>query len=144
MRLTQGQFSFLPDLTDDEIKRQTEYALGQGWAVAVEFTDDPHPRNTFWEMWGTPMFDMKDPAGVMLEVNACRAAHPEKYVKVLAFDSRKGSETVRMSFIVNRPQEEPGFELIRAEAPGRRINYTIRSHTTATPAGGRTGSRGLT
>ncbi len=138
MRLTQGQFSFLPDLTDDEIKRQTEYALGQGWAVAVEFTDDPHPRNTFWEMWGTPMFDMKDPAGVMLEVNACRAAHPEKYVKVLAFDSRKGFETVRMSFIVDRPQEEPGFELIRAEGPGRRIDYTIRSHSTATPAAGRT------
>jgi ribulose-bisphosphate carboxylase small chain len=46
MRLTQGQFSFLPDLTDEEITKQVTYALDQGWAVAVEFTDDPHPRNT--------------------------------------------------------------------------------------------------
>ncbi|WP_375143900.1 ribulose bisphosphate carboxylase small subunit [Bradyrhizobium sp. Ash2021] len=111
MRLMQGQFSFLPDLTDDEIK------LGQGWAVAIEFTDGPHPRNTFWEMSGTPMFDVTDPAGVMLEVNACRAAHPEKYVKVLGFDSRKDFETLRMSFIVNCREEELGFELIRAEGP---------------------------
>ena len=43
MRLTQGQFSFLPDLTDDEIKMQIQYALDQGWAVAVEFTVEVRP-----------------------------------------------------------------------------------------------------
>jgi len=137
MRLTQGQFSFLPDLTDAEIKKQIQYALSQGWALSVEFTDDPHPRNTYWDMWGQPMFDIKDPAGVMLEVTACRKAHPTKYVKVLAFDSRKGFETVRMSFIVNRPAEEPGFDLVRAEGPGRQINYTMRSYASAKPAGQR-------
>ena len=66
MRLTQGQFSFLPELTDAEIKKQIHYALSQGWALSVEFTDDPHPRNSYWDMWGQPMFDIKDPAGVML------------------------------------------------------------------------------
>jgi ribulose-bisphosphate carboxylase small chain len=138
MRLTQGQFSFLPDLTDDEIKLQIEYALSQGWAVAVEHTDDPHPRNTYWNMWGQPMFDLADPAGVMMEVNACRKANPGKYVKVLAFDATKGFETIRMSFIVARPAEENGFELVRAEGPGRNVNYTIRSYATAKPAGMRT------
>ena len=44
MRVTQGQFSFLPDLTDDEIKAQVNYALDQGWSLAIEFTDDPHPQ----------------------------------------------------------------------------------------------------
>ena len=44
MRLTQGQFSFLPDLTDEEINKQITYALSQGWAVAVESTDDPRRR----------------------------------------------------------------------------------------------------
>ena len=43
MRITQGTFSYLPDLTDDEIAAQIQYAMDQGWAVAVEFTDDPHP-----------------------------------------------------------------------------------------------------
>jgi ribulose-bisphosphate carboxylase small chain len=135
MRLTQGQFSFLPDLTDDEIKLQVEYALSQGWAVAVEYTDDPHPRNTYWDMWGQPMFDLADPAGVMMEVTACRKSNPGKYVKVLAFDATKGFETIRMSFIVARPAEENGFELVRAEGPGRNVNYTIRSYATAKPAG---------
>ena len=45
-RITQGQFSFLPDLTDAQITAQIAYALKHGWAVSVEYTDDPHPRNT--------------------------------------------------------------------------------------------------
>ena len=133
MKVTQGQFSFLPDLTNDEIGLQIEYALNNGWALAVEYTDDPHPRNCYWNMWGQPMFDLKDPAGVMMEVNACREAHPQHYVKVLAFDSNKGFETVRMSFMIQRPAHEPGFELVRAEGPGRQVRYTIRSYATHVP-----------
>ena len=45
MRITQGTFSFLPDLTDDQITRQIAYCQRNGWAVNIEFTDDPHPRN---------------------------------------------------------------------------------------------------
>jgi ribulose-bisphosphate carboxylase small chain len=137
MRITQGQFSFLPDLTDDEIRLQCAYALNQGWALAVEFTDDPHPRNTYWDMWGTPMFDLKDAAGVLFEINACRKAHADQYVRVLAFDRTKGFETIRMSFIVNRPSEEPGFDLLRAEGPGRKIAYTVRAYAADRPAGQR-------
>ena len=65
-RVTQGQFSFLPDLTDAEIVLQVEYGLRKGYAWSVEYTDDPHPRNTYWEMYGNPMFDLQDAAGVML------------------------------------------------------------------------------
>jgi ribulose-bisphosphate carboxylase small chain len=137
MRLTQGQFSFLPDLTDEEITKQVTYALDQGWAVAVEFTDDPHPRNTYWEMWGQPMFDIADAAGVMMEVKSCRKANPNKYIKVLAFDNNRGFETIRMSFIINRPPNESGFELVRAEGPARNVNYTIRSYATEKPSGAR-------
>jgi ribulose-bisphosphate carboxylase small chain len=137
MRLTQGQFSFLPDLTDEEITKQITYALSQGWAVAVESTDDPHPRNTYWDMWGQPMFDIQDAAGVMMEVNACRKANKNKYIKVLAFDSNRGFETIRMSFLINRPTTENGFELVRAEGPGRNVNYTIRSYATEKPSGAR-------
>ena len=58
MRVTQGCFSFLPDLTDEQIRAQVQYCLDKGWAVSFEFTEDPHPRNTYWEMWGLPMFDL--------------------------------------------------------------------------------------
>jgi ribulose-bisphosphate carboxylase small chain len=73
MRLTQGTFSFLPDLSDEQIGAQIEYCLKQGWAISIEHTDDPHPRNTYWEMFGIPMFDLRDAAGILKEVNACRA-----------------------------------------------------------------------
>ena len=86
MRITQGTFSFLPDLSDAQIAAQIEYCLQNGWALSVEFTDDPHPRNTFWEMWGLPMFDIADAAGIMTEVVACRAAYPDHYIKVNAFE----------------------------------------------------------
>ena len=66
MRITQGAFSFLPDLTDAEIRAQVDYALSRGWACSVEHTDDAHPRNTYWDMWGLPMFDLKDAAGAIL------------------------------------------------------------------------------
>nr|ACZ59480.1 ribulose-1,5-bisphosphate carboxylase/oxygenase small subunit [Acidithiomicrobium sp. P2] len=137
MKITQGQFSFLPPLTDEQILAQIQYALDKGWAINVEFTDDPHPRNTYWEMWGLPMFDLKDPAAIMYEINECRKAYPKHYVRVTAFDSKRGWETPRMSYIVNRPPEEPGFQLIRQEAEGRNIRYTIHSYATDKPQGER-------
>ena len=137
MKITSGQFSFLPPLTDEEISKQIEYALDNGWALAVEHTDDPHPRNYYWSMWGTPMFDLKDPAGVMMEVNACRSAHPNEYIKILAFDNTKGHETIRMFFMIQRPEYEPGFELVRAEGKGRMMHYTLRSYATERPQGDR-------
>jgi ribulose-bisphosphate carboxylase small chain len=137
MRITQGTFSFLPDLTDEQIRKQVEYCLNNGWAINVEFTDDPHPRNTYWEMWGMPMFDLKDPAAIMYEVSTCRKAYPSHYIKVNAFDSTRGWETVRLSFIVNRPTHEPGFGLVRQEAEGRNIRYTVHSYATDKPEGAR-------
>jgi ribulose-bisphosphate carboxylase small chain len=128
-RITQGQFSFLPDLTDAQITAQIRYALAQGWAVNVEYTDDPHPRNTYWEMYGLPLFDLRDPAGILAEVNACRQTFPGHYVRVTAFDATRGWETPRMSFIVNRPKEEPRFALVRQEAQGRVLRYTTRERS---------------
>ncbi|NDZ11557.1 ribulose bisphosphate carboxylase small subunit [Variovorax sp. WS11] len=138
MRITQGTFSFLPDLSDEQIRRQVEYCLGKGWAIGIEYTDDPHPRNTFWEMFGNPMFDIQDAAGVMLELAACRKTFAQQYIRVTAFDSTHGTESVVMSFIVNRPADEPGFRLVRTEEAGRTIRYSIESYAVqARPEGAR-------
>ena len=132
-RLTQGQFSYLPDLTDAQITKQIEYALARNYAVGIEYTDDPHPRNTYWDMYGNPMFDLSDPTAILLEVNNCRKTFPQHYVRVTAFDSTQGVESVRMSFIVNRPAKEPGFGLTRAEVEGRSMRYTVRSYAADKP-----------
>ena len=136
-RITQGQFSFLPDLSDAEIAMQVEYGLNKGYAWSVEYTDDPHPRNTYWEMWGLPMFDLRDAAGVVMEMNACRKAFPNHYIRLMAFDSTRGVESIAMSFIVNRPAKEPGFTLERQEVDGRSMRYTIRSYAADRPEGER-------
>ena len=136
-RITQGQFSFLPDLTDAQITAQINYALKNKWAVSVEYTDDPHPRNVYWEMYGNPMFDLKDPAGILVEINNCRKTFPSHYIRVTAFDSTKGWESPRMSYIVNRPKVEPGFRLDRVETEGRSQRYSIHSYATEKPEGER-------
>ena len=128
MRITQGTFSFLPDLSDAQITKQIEYCLSKGWAIGLEYTDDPHPRNTYWDMFGNPMFDLHDPAGILMEVNNCRKTFPDYYIRLTAFDSTHGTESVVTSFIVNRPKVEPGFRLIRTEEPGRTMRYSIESY----------------
>ena len=137
MRITQGTFSFLPDFSDDEIKLQLEYALQNGWALAVEFTDDPHPRNSYWDMWDLPMFDIEDAAGAFVEVKKCRDAYPNHYIKVTAYDPRHCRQTTAFDLIVNRPSEEPGFQLERTEVHDRKMNYTIRAYAHNSPSGQR-------
>lgn len=139
-RLTQGQFSFLPDLSDEEIALQVQYGLNKGYAWSVEYTDDPHPRNTYWEMFGMPMFDLKDAAGVVQEMRECRQAFPNHYIRLMAFDSTRGVETIVMSFIVNRPASEPGFGLVRQETHGRTLRYTVRGYAADRPEGERYGA----
>jgi len=84
-------------------------------------------------MYGMPMFDLKDAAGVLQEVNACRKTFPSHYIRLMAFDSTRGIESIAMSFIVNRPKDEPGFGLVRQEAQGRTIRYTVHSYATDKP-----------
>lgn len=141
MRVTQGMFSYLPDLTDEEITAQIAYALDRGWPCSVEFTDDPHPRNDYWEMWGLPMFDLADPAGVLMEVNACREAKPGYYIRLNAYDASYGRQTVAMSFIVQRPGHEPGFRLDREETSDRQVRHRMHPYVLDRPRDARFGGR---
>ena len=139
MRITQGTFSFLPDLTDEQIAAQIRYALDHGWAMSVEHTDDPHPRNAYWEMWGMPLFDLPvEQADVVLrEVRACREAHPTEYVKLIAYDSSRGRQTTALSFIVSRPAHEPGFRLDRTDSHDRVQRYGLHVYAADVPSGSR-------
>jgi Ribulose bisphosphate carboxylase small subunit len=137
MRLTQGTFSFLPDLTDPQITKQIAYCLKNGWVVNVEYTDDPHPRNIYWEMWGLPLFDLKDAATILSEINKCRSTFPNHYIRVNAFDATRDVESIRLSFIVNRPKKEPGFNLICVETRGRTVRYITHTYATDKPSGER-------
>lgn len=139
MRITQGTFSYLPDLSDEEIGRQIAYGLERGWAVAIEFTDDPHPRNVYWHMWGMPMFDLEDPAGALLEIRRCREAFPDHYVRLSLYDPAVTGTSTALQFIVHRPAAEPGFRLERQEAHDRVLRYTLHRSAADRPHGERHG-----
>ncbi len=139
MHITQGTFSYLPPLTDDEIRAQIQYGIDNEWAVAIEFTDDIHPRNVYWEMWGFPDFDAKDAAAGLFEVNRCREAYPNHYIRVTLYNPKLTKQTIGLQFIVNRPPNEPGFTLERTETNDRVINYTMRPYAAQAPHGERYG-----
>ena len=126
MRITQGTFSYLPDFTEEEVKAQVQYCLSNGWAYSIEHTDDPHPRNSYWEMWGLPTFELSSLDEAMSTLRECREALPDHYIKVNGYDRTKGRQTTMLSFIVYRPIDEPGFVVERTETADRRIQYTIR------------------
>jgi ribulose-bisphosphate carboxylase small chain len=86
-----------------------------------------------------PMFDLQDAAGLLLELKACRSTFPQHYIRLLAFDSTRGVESIAMCFIVNRPDVEPGFGLVRQETRGRTMRYTVRGHAAERPEGERYG-----
>jgi len=135
-RITQGCFSLLPDLTNDQIKKQVEHYIRSGFAISIEYTDDPHPRNCYWEMWGLPLFEVPDAATVMFELAECRKAHKGVYIKINAWNNARGVESTAASFLVDRPAVEPGFYLVRQEDKGRQIKYTITSYAVQSAAEG--------
>ena len=137
MRVTQGTFSFLPDFTDEQIEAQLRYALQHGWAVSVEYTDDIHPRNSYWEMWGLPLFDTKVESALLLS-SKLRDAFPEHYIKVIAYDPTYTRQTTALAFIVNRPSVEKPFRLDRIQGPGRVNSYRlVQVEETAASVNGR-------
>merc|ERR1712050_592775 len=122
---TQGMYSFLPDLDPAAIKVQLAFYIQLGLAVAIEYTKEPHPRHSYWDMWGLPMFNRQEVLPVYDElVRACQH-NVDAFVKVCIFDNRRGVESCVASFIVQRPDEEPVFALQRQEVEGRKIHYTI-------------------
>ncbi|CAN5376075.1 ribulose bisphosphate carboxylase small subunit [soil metagenome] len=141
MYLRQGAFSYLPELSDDEIAAQVRYALLNGWPVSIEYTDDPHPRNVYWEMWGLPLFDLDEPDGILAQINECRSTFPHHYVRVMAYDASLGRQTTAMQFLVQRPAEEPGFLLTRTEGTDRRQQYGLQPYATTAPSGQRYGQQ---
>ena len=129
MRITQGTFSFLPDLTDEQIDAQIRYSLDHGWAISIEYTDDPHPRNSYWEMWGLPHVrpDRRATSSVVMrEVRACREAFPEHYIKVIAYDA-------------DARAADDGAQLHRQPARATRARLPPRPHRGSRPRRSATG-----
>ena len=83
--------------------------------------------------------EAKDGSAIVAGVKRCREAFPNHYVRVTAYDATYGRQTTALSFIVQRPAEEPGFAVERQEGPDRQIRYTLRPYAANQPPGQRYG-----
>merc|ERR1711933_103337 len=123
-----GAFSYLPDLSYEEIFLQIKYGLDQCWVPALEYSSFPHPRNYFWEMAGLPLFEMDDMETILDYVESMieLARDTRQYVRLCFYDNKRGIETCVNSFVVHRPLGELEFCLDRQEGVGRNISYTTK------------------
>ena len=96
-----GTFSYLPPFTDDQLVGQVEAILRQGLVPAIEHTERPAPRDAYWSMWKLPLFDARTGQEVLDELQACRRAHPDSYVKLNGYDPSRQCQAA--SFVVHRP-----------------------------------------
>jgi ribulose-bisphosphate carboxylase small chain len=93
--------SYLPPLSDQQIARQIQYMLEQGFIPGVEFSDSSAADMHYWTMWKLPLFNCTSTQDVLNEVRECRTEYPNCYIKVVGFDNIKQCQTV--SFIVHKP-----------------------------------------
>jgi len=112
-------FSFLPALTDDEISKQVDYMVGNGWTPCLEFSDPEtaytgsqntermgavtsgYQDNRYWTMWKLPMFGCTDGSQVLGEMKQCTKAFPNAYIRLVAFDAVR--QVQMCGFLVHRP-----------------------------------------
>ncbi|MFC0081126.1 ribulose bisphosphate carboxylase small subunit [Aciditerrimonas ferrireducens] len=97
-------FSYLPAMDAEQVRRQVEYMIAQGWNLAVEHVE-PTKRafSHFWYMWKLPLFGETDVQVVLDELEACRRAHPTHLVRLIGYDNYTQSQG--SAFVVYRGRE---------------------------------------
>jgi ribulose-bisphosphate carboxylase small chain len=93
--------SYLPPLSDQQIAKQVQYILDQGYFPAIEFNETSEPTDYYWTMWKLPLFNAGSVQEVLQEVNECRNAYRDSYVRVVGFDNIKQCQV--LSFIIHKP-----------------------------------------
>ena len=128
-------FSFLPPLSDQEVARQVQYLLNNGWTPCIEFESaskayaDTHGwcgmdmsvaagyyDNRYWVMWKLPMYGCTNPDEVLQEIRACTSAFPECFIRVAGFDNIKQVQC--SSFLAHRPTNDRTFAAVNARQAG--------------------------
>ena len=125
MKLRHGTFSYLPDLTDDEIAAQVSTpSITAGRSRSSTPTTRTRATST-GRCGGCRCSTSPSPTACSPRSTHCRATFPQHYVRVLAYDARLGRQTTAMQFLVQRPAHEPGFLLERIEGPDRTQRYAV-------------------
>ncbi|MCW8826007.1 MAG: ribulose bisphosphate carboxylase small subunit [Gammaproteobacteria bacterium] len=80
-------FSYLPEMSADEIRKQIEFIVSKGWNPSIEHTEPANAAGSFWYMWKLPMFGETDVDAILAECETCHKAHPDNHVRLLGLDN---------------------------------------------------------
>jgi len=118
-------FSYLPPLTADQIAKQVDYVVNNGWVPTLEFADadkayvasgntvrfgncaSNYYDNRYWTMFKLPMFGCSDPGQVLTEIANCKKSFPDAFVRLVAFDASRQVQVA--GFLVSRPTTDSSF-----------------------------------
>lgn len=89
-------FSYLPAMSDKDIRKQVEYIVAKGWNPAIEHVEPENAFDHYWYMWKLPMFGENDVEAILKEVEACHKANPDNHVRLVGFDNAKQSKGAEM------------------------------------------------
>ena len=95
-------FSYLPAMTDAEIRSQVAYIVSKGWNPAIEHIEPEYLMDSYWYMWKLPMFGETDVDAIFREIELCKTANPNNHVRLVGYDNFK--QTQGTSMVVHRAE----------------------------------------
>jgi len=95
-----GTFSYLPPLTDEQIRAQVAHMVRQGWSCSVEHVEPARATAGYWYLWKLPLFGERSVDAILAEAARCAAAHPGDHVRLVGYDARR--QTQGLAFVVRR------------------------------------------
>ncbi len=110
-----GTFSYIPAMDDDQIRKQIQYIVDQGWNPAIEHTEPQYAASHYWYMWKLPMFGETDVDRILEEIELCKKANPGNHVRLVGYDNYKQSQGANM-VIYQAPLEGETLERMEAAA----------------------------
>ena len=93
-------FSYLPEMTTEQVKKQIAYMIRQGWNPGVEHTEIDNMMGAYWYMWKLPMFGEQSIDAVMAELESCRRENQEHLIRVVGYDNY--AQCQGLAFVVYR------------------------------------------
>ncbi|CAI0458290.1 unnamed protein product [Linum tenue] len=105
--------SYLPPLSQDSVAKEIDYMIKKGWIPCLEFDEQVgyvYRENSrmpgyydgrYWTLWKLPMFGCNDSSQVLNEMEQCKQAYPNAYIRCLAFDNIQQVQC--MAFLIQTP-----------------------------------------
>jgi len=104
--------SYLPPLSEESIAKEVDYMIKKEWIPCLEFdaVGKVYRENSrmpgyydgrYWTLWKLPMFGCNDSSQVLNEIQECKKAYPNAYIRCLAFDNKQQVQC--MAFVIQKP-----------------------------------------